>query len=223
KDRLADRWKAPVRAKGSNLAHVASVLEGRPVFSVIMTMSANGKKQALAKLGPEKSFWSDVVSRHKLAAFSMFTDGVGWTWVDSTKAGLDSMAQVSEGAMDVLRAAQIAPRGFAKVMMGALDSYKGNKQVDELIKRKADLWKIVDSYTGDGNFKVAIDKNPATLRLTARATGKSLSEVVPTGMVLPGAMMMLVGRSQSTVSPPMTAPAQPPRLSPKPPAPARRP
>ena len=233
KARLADTWRAPARASGSNLAHAASVLEGRPVFSVILTMSASARKQIVdGEFKGQKNFITDVVTRHKVASFSMFHDGIGWTWIDSTKQGLESMAQISEGAMDMLRAAQIAPRGMAKIMMGALDSYRGtNKQVDELIKRKADLWKIVESYTGDGNFKVAIDKNPTTLRLTARATGKSLSDVVPAGMLLPGAMFMLVGKA--TADTPMTMPAtpsttQPPRLSPnqKPvpkPAPAPKP
>ena len=226
KDRLADTWKAPARPAGSNLAHAASVLEGRPVFSLILTMSPSARKQIVdAEFKGEKNFITDVVARHKLAAFSMFRDGIGWTWVDSTKTGLDSMAQISEGAFDMLRAAHVAPRGMAKVMMGALESYRGNKQVDELIKRKADLWKIVESYTGDGNFKVAIDKNPATLRLTARATGKSLSDVLPAGMLLPAAMFLLVGKAPEP-APPMTmpaTPAAPPRLQPNQKAPAPTP
>jgi hypothetical protein len=229
KDRLAETWKAPARQAGSNLAHAASVLEAKPVFAVILTMSQNARKQAIDEFKGKKNFITDVLTRHKLAAFSMFHDGVGWTWIDSHKAGLDAMAQMSEGAFDMLRAGQIAPRGMAKIMMGALESYRGNPQVDELIKRKADLWKIVESYTGDGNFKIAIDKNPATLKLTARGTGKSLSDVVPAGMLLPGAMLLLVGRSSPEPDMKQAAPAPTPapKLSPKPvtpkPAPPRRP
>ena len=232
KDRLADTWKAPARATGSNLAHVASVLEGKPVAAFAMTLSANARKQALDEFKGEKNFITDVVGRHKLASFSVFTDGLGWTWIDSNKAGLDAMAQVSEGMMDMMRAAQIAPRGFAKIALGALDSYRGNKQVDELIKRKAEIWKVIETYTGDGNFKVTIDKNPATLRLTARATGKSLSDVMPAGLMLPGMFWMLLARdapepkmtAPAIAVPPPTTPAKPPKLSPKPvtpkPAPA---
>ncbi|MBA3502794.1 MAG: hypothetical protein H0T65_20700, partial [Deltaproteobacteria bacterium] len=223
KDRLADSWKSPARAAGSNLAHAASVLDAKPVAALIMTLSPGARKQAIDELKGQKNFITDVLTRHKLAAISMFQDGVGWTWIDSHKAGLDSMAQISEGAFDMMRAAHVAPRGAAKIMMGALESYRGNKQVDELIKRKADLWKIVESYTGDGNFKVAIDKNPATLRLVARGTGKSLSDVVPAGMLLPGAVLLLVGRSprepDMKQAAPAPTPVQPPKLSPKPPAP----
>jgi len=224
KDRLATSWKAPARPTGSNLAHAASILEAKPVFSLILTMSQGARKQLVDELGGQKNFVTDVISRHKLAALSMFIDGVGWTWIDTHKAGLDAMAQISEGTMDMLRAAQIAPRGFAKILMGALESYRGNKQVDELIKRKADLWKIVESYTGDGNFKVAIDKYPATLRLTARATGKSLSDVVPAGMMLPGAMFFLVSRSAPPQPVMVRPPATPaPRLSPSQKAPPPKP
>jgi hypothetical protein len=216
KDRLAGTWSPPPRPAGSNLAHAASVLVAKPVFAMILTMSQDARKQAIDSFQGQKNFITDVVTRHKLAAFSMFHDGIGWTWIDSNSAGLDAMAQISEGAFDVLRAGQIAPRGMAKMMMGALESYRGNPQVDAFIRRKADLWKIVESYTGDGNFKVTIDKNPATLRLVARGTGKSLSDVVPAGMLLPGAMLFLVG-TRSAKDPAMTSPAppaQPPRLSP---------
>jgi hypothetical protein len=223
KDRLADTWKMPARATGSNLAHVASVLETKPVATVILTMSPAARKTVVDEFKGQKNFITDVINRHKLAAFSLYTDGIGWTWIDSTKPGLDAMAQISEGAMEMIRAAHIAPRGFAKIALGALESYRGNKQVDELVKRKADLWKIVETYTGDGNFKVAIDKNPATLRLTARATGKSLSDVLPAGLLLPGSMWLLVGtRSASSMPPPTTA--TPPKLTPAPaPAPPPRP
>lgn len=218
KDRLADTWRAPARPVNSNLANVASIIDGRPIFAVALTLSSSARKQAIDEFKGQKNFITDVITRHKLASYSVFHDGIGWTWIDSSRQGLESMAQMSEGMMDLLRASQIAPRGMAKIMMGALDSYRGNKQVDELVKHKADLWKIVESYTGDGNFKVAIDKNPATLRLTARATGKSLSEVVPAGMALPGAMFFLLARSSEPPqgAPPMQMPAAPPRLSPDP-------
>lgn len=225
KERLAETWKTPARPPGSNLAQVASVLEQKPVFAFAMTLSPASRTKLLAELKGEPNFAADVIARHKLAAFSLYRDGIGWAWIDSSKQGLDAMAQISEGMLDILRSAHVAPRGFAKIMIGALESYRGKKEVDELLKRKADLWKIVESYTGDGNFKVAIDKNPATLRLTVRATGKSLSDVVPTGVLLPGVVVFLADSTKQP-APLAPAPAPTPRLSPKPPvkpAPAPRP
>jgi hypothetical protein len=200
KERLADAWRAPARAANSNLAQVASVLDARPVFSVVLTMSPGARQTALSDFRGEKNFFTDVVTRHKLASFSVFHDGLGWAWVDSHKPGLEAMAHISDGMMDMLRASHIAPRAMAKIFMGVLESYRGNKQADELIKRKADLWKIVESYTGDGSFKVAIYKNPASLRLTARATGKSLSDVLPAALLLPVGMFVGIARESSSSS-----------------------
>jgi hypothetical protein len=212
-DRVLDgTWKAPPRPANSNLAYAADIINAKPVFAVVLTMSAGARKDAISKLG--KNFLTDVIGRHKVAAFSVFADGIGWTWVDSTKPGLDQMAMVSDGFVEILRAAQIAPRGIAKIALGALDSYKGtSKQVDEVIKRKPDLLKIVGMFTGDGTFKVAVDKDPAKLRLTVRATGKSLSEVVPGGLLLPGVLFALIARE------PAPPPAPPPATIAKPPLP----
>lgn len=236
KDRLADTWKAPARAANSNLANVADVIAAKPVFSVVLTMSQMARKEVIGKMDTKKNFMADVIGRHKLAAFSMFHDGIGWTWLDSTRPGVDQMAMVSEGSLELLRAAHIAPRGFAKIMLGALDSYKGSdKKLDEMIRRKADLMKIVETYTGDGNFKTKIDKDVAKLKLTVRATGKSLSEVLPAGAVLPIGLFMLVGsgvKKEAAMPAPAstTTPAKPakpaqPKAPAKPakPAPAARP
>ena len=223
KDRLADTWKPPARAAGSSLAQVASVIDAKPIFALALTLSPAAKASATTEFKGHKNFITDVIARHKLAALSLFHDGVGFVWIDSSKPGLDAMAQITEGVFDMMRAAHVAPRGWSKIMMGAMESYRGtgNKQVDELLKRKADLQKIVESYTGDGNFKVAIDKNPATLRLTARATGKSLSDVVPAGILMPAALWLMIGRSAQ--EPPMTAPGAPMTTQPKPVAPTPKP
>jgi hypothetical protein len=210
RERLADRWTAPSHAAGSSLGTLAEVLDARPVFAVVLTMSQAARSEALRQIGGP-GFASDVIKRHKAAAFSVFRDGIGWTWIDSTRAGLDSMELVSSGAFDLLRAAQIAPRGIAKIAMGALESYRGTTpQVDDLIKHKADLMKIVETYTGDGSFKVASDKNPRTLRLTVRATGKTVSEVLPFGMVVPAAVVgYFTARNAATTRPMMVEPPKP--------------
>jgi hypothetical protein len=201
RDRLAETWKAPSHDAASSLGTLADVINAKPVFAVVVTMSPAARAEALAQLSGS-SFAADVIKRHKAAAFSVFRDGIGWTWLDSTRAGLDAIELVSNGSLDLLRAAQIAPRGIAKIAMGALDSYRGTTpQVDTLITHKADLMKIAETYTGDGSFKVASDKNPRTLRLTVRATGKSVSEVIPFGLVVPLAVIgFLETRASATAT-----------------------
>lgn len=213
RDRLGDAWKSPARATGSNLAFAAEVLGAKPIYAMVFTMSPTARKAALAKMGPDKNFATDLVVRHKAASFSVFVDGIGWTWVDSTKAGMESMAMMSEGSLELLRAMQIAPRGFAKMAMGAIDSYKGrDKQIDELIRRKGDVMKIVETYTGDGNFKTKLDRDAKANKLTVRATGKSLSEVVPAGFFIPAGVIGWLTVAKGTEPPPpmqMPAPSAP--------------
>jgi len=225
RERLADGWKPPSHDAGTNLGYLAEAISARPVFAVVMTMSQPARAEALRQLAPH-GFASDVVARHRAAAFSIFHDGVGWTWVDSTRAGTDSMELVSNGALDLLRAAQIAPRGIAKIAMGALDSYRGtDAKVDDLIKHKADILKIVEAYTGDGAFKATVDKK--AMRLAVRATGKTVSEVLPFGLMLPAAVVGLLESQAREAAPPTPmmvepappAPAKPPASKPAPPTP----
>ncbi|MCW5802717.1 MAG: hypothetical protein KIT31_10045 [Deltaproteobacteria bacterium] len=234
KDRLADTWKAPARPAGSLLAAAADAITGKPVFSVVMSLSAAAKKHVLDLAGNEKNFATDLVQRHKVASLSMFHDGVGWTWTDATKEGMEQVAMMSEGALELMRAAHIGPRGIAKMAVAALESYRGvDKQLDEVIKRKADILKIVDTYTGDGNFKVAIDRDPAKYRVNVRATGKSLAEVVPATLLLPVGAVALLGfgtKKKDAMSTPVMAPVSAPSgpmkqvaPPPPPPPPAKRP
>ncbi len=217
RDRLADSWKTPPHSAGTNLGYAADVINAHPVYAVVLTMSASARKQVIQGVGG-KNFVTDLVTRHKMGSFSVFADGVGWSWVDSNKAGLDQIAMMSEGLLELMKAAQIAPRAVAKIALAGMDSYKGtNKQIDALIARKADVLRLVDTYTGDGNFKVSINKDQAKLRLDVRATGKSLSEVVSAGMFLPGAAaFLLMGRAKDMTPPqPMqqqVEPAKPPAL-----------
>ena len=214
KERVAATWKAPARAPNSNLAFAAEVLGQKPVFAVVMTMSPQARKQAIDKIGG-KNFATDVIQRHKAAAFSVYADGIGWTWIDSTKAGLDAMELMSQGALELMKAGHIAPRGMAKLMLGGLESYRGtNKQIDEVLRRKAEVMKVVETYTGDGNFKQMITKDPKTLKLTVRAQGKSLSDVVPAGLALPAAGFLVWGRAKDMTPAPMEMP--PPAQKPKP-------
>jgi hypothetical protein len=223
KERMADTWKAPT---GDNIKNATDVLGAKPVFAMIVGLSQTARTFVLSEI-KGTNFVTDALKRHKLCAFSVHKDGIGWQWIDSTKSGLEGMAQISDGVVDVLRASQIAPRGFAKIILGALDSYKGtNKQVDEMIRRKADIMKIAEAYTGDGQFKAQIDKDPKTLKLSVRLTGKSLSEVMPIGGMMPvGALFFLTLRSGGKAEA-MSAPAAtsvPPKATlPPPPPPAKK-
>src|SRR5262249_43289756 len=145
-DRVAEGWKPPGHGKDVSLGYAADVLAGKPVFAVVLALSSGARGELAAQLGGQGLAF-DLVKRHKMAALALYRDGVGWSWVDSTKAGLDAMAELTDGAIDLLRAAQVAPRGVAKLALGALESYKGSDpRIDQLLGHKADLMKIVDTY-----------------------------------------------------------------------------
>ena len=210
RERLTSTWKAPSHDAGTNLGYLAETINGRPVFAALMAMSTAARTEALRHLAPQ-GFATDIVKRHRAATFAVFHDGLGWTWVDSTRDGLDDIDLMSKGVLELLRAGQLAPRGMAKIAMSIAGSYRGaSSELDDLISRKADVLKLVDSYTGDGSFKVVIDKNPRTLRLTARATGRSVSEVFP-GVIVPIAIVGFVQAQAKEAAPqaPTTTPATP--------------
>lgn len=228
RERLGDAWRAPARPAGGSLAQAAEVIATRPVFALAVSLSATARKAALDELGPKKNFATDLIGRHRAASLVVYTDGVGWTWIDRDRAGMENMAELSQGVIELLRAGQIAPRGVAKIVLAGLASYRGTeKMIDEVLNRKADIMKIVESYSGDGNFKVKLDKNPAASRLDVRLTGKTLSEVVPAGALIPlGAFAWFGVRSKPEMSEPMemTAPATTPVRpgKPMPPTPAKK-
>lgn len=213
KERLATTWKSPSHAAGTSLGYIAEILANKPVFALSLTLSPAARKEINAKFD-HPNFLSDIINRHKAAAFAIYHDGIGFVWADTTKQGLDDMTQMLDGFVDLLRAAQIAPRGIAKMFLGALDSYKGDKRVDDLIRHRADLVKIMESYSGDGNFKIQRDVDAKGLKVNVRLTGRTLSEVVPIGVVAPLAGIgLFVGRSTHSEPPAMIQPsvATPPK------------
>lgn len=219
--RIDDDWKAPARKKGTAWATIASRIDAKPFFLVAAKLDDQAEAFAAKEAGD--NFLGDLIGSHDLAILALHHDGVAFHWQDETKAGVERMATLSEGLVELTRAAHVAPRGVAKVILAALDSYRGtSKDLDALIARKADLMKVVDEYTGDGNFKVKVDKNAKAKTLTVRATGKTLSDVVPAAILVPGLVAGLMLRGAEPAMPPPAA-ATPPAAAPKKtkPAPAK--
>jgi hypothetical protein len=209
KARLDGNWRAPARPAGGTLAKMAEVLAAKPFLAIGGTLSPTTRKQALESM-KSPNFLADLVKRHKFFALAMYIDGIGWRWDDSSKAGVDSMKLFSEGMIELMRAAQVAPRGVAKMAAAAMESYRGmNKQLDDVIRRKDDLLKLVDSFSGDGKFAATINADPRTFRLDVRATGAHFSEVVPFGLIAPfagGSFLWLRASSAPGPGPVMVEP-----------------
>jgi hypothetical protein len=211
RERAGGGWHTPSRAGGTTLGRVADQLAQKPVFAVAVALSQAARDDATKDL--DRGVLIDLIRRHQLASFSVFHDGIGWTWIDSTKDGLDQIAQFSDGLVQLLRASQIGPRGVAKMLLAALASYRGDGRVDALLQRKADLLKIVDAYLGDGSFHAKVDNDSKAMRLTVRLSGHSASDVLPLGMLVPGAaiaaLYMRADKSEPPVGNVMATPAAP--------------
>lgn len=226
KARLADSWKAPARAKDSILAYASEVVAQKPVYAMVAALSSEARAMAMSKHGPE-NFGTDLLKRHKVAAFSVYNNGIGWTWVDSKPDGAAQIATISEGLVELFRAGQIAPRGFAKIVLAGLESYRGvDKHIDEVLREKDNVMKIVTSFTGDGTFKAQIDHVKAANRVNVRLTGKTVSEVVPFAFAMPvmGALVFARaggGRKQEEMAAPAVVPAKPQPKPATPPKPAK--
>jgi hypothetical protein len=220
--RVDDDWKKPARKKGSAWAAIAQRLDDKPF--ALAALKLDDKTAKWAAKEADEPFLADLITGHELAVLALHSDGVTFQWKDKTKAGLDRVAMLSDGVVEMTRAMHVAPRGFAKIFLAAIDSYKGkDKDADELIKHKGDILKLVEAYTGDGKFKVAVDKDAKAKSLTVRATGKSLSDVVPAAALLPAMGFLVFSRESSSsvqAMPPATAvPAKPA----KPVTPAKKP
>jgi hypothetical protein len=210
KPRLADTWKAAARPAGSRAARVAALLDEKPfLFYAVQPSAAFLAAAEKGGKNPGTAFLRDLDQMMG----SLRVDGVAWATYAKTAAGVERASMFAEGAIDLMRAFQIAPRGFAKVALSYLDTLAGqSKELDEVIKHKADILKIVDEFSGDGSFKAQIDKDPKAKGVIVHAIGKHLSEVLPLGLLIPaGAAAYLAksGATTATMMPPATPAATP--------------
>ncbi len=221
KPRLANAWKAPARPANSALARAATVLAEKPFVMIAVHPSA-GMIADASKNGDD-NFALDLLKDAEFLAMALRSDGITWAHYMKSKAGYERVGMMMEGVIELMRAAQIAPRGMAKIAVAALDSYAGkNKDLDQLIKRKADILKVVDAYSGDGQFKTTFDRDPKTRAVVVHATGKSLSEVLP-GVIVPlgvAGALMFAGAAKSSAS---SSPAHGVAVPPKPVQPVKTP
>jgi hypothetical protein len=225
KPRLADTWKPAARPAGSHMARVAALLDEKPFLLSSMQPSA-ALIQLIQKSGnaPIAMMFKDL-DQH---IGSLRADGLVWASYSKSAAGFDRSVMFAEGALDLMRAFQIAPRGVAKVALATLDMFAGqSKELDEVLKHKADVLKIVDEYSGDGNFKSQIDKDPKAHSVVVHATAKHLTEVLPVGVLIPlGALGYLEAARKSGAMPATQMPTAVPASSVAPPrhsAPAQKP
>jgi hypothetical protein len=216
KPRIASTWKATPRPRTAPLARLAQLLDTRPFLATYVRPSPALVKELAAG---EKNVGSDLAAGLEVATMGLHHDGMSWTWSDKTDAGAKRARLASEGIIELMRAAQIAPRGLAKLAVASLESYAGtSKEIDVLIQRKSELLGLVSEYTGDGRFMAAIAGTGKLV--TVRLSGRKVSDVVPVGLLVPAVAAGLYLKPEPPPPPPLP-PAQVKPNKPTRPVPAR--
>jgi hypothetical protein len=196
KQRASNKWKPAKAKKGSLLARAPSVIDQKPFFLFASSPSPTLVKMlaAEAKDDPEAAVLVDLIIGHEFAAYSMSYNGVAWTYRARTVAGYERAVMASEGLIQLMRSTHLFTRGFAQLVLAGIDSYASqDKMVADLAKHKAELLKLVEQWTGDGNFTAKVDKQKADKTVTVTATGAKLTDVLPMGGLVPiGAAAFLV-------------------------------
>ena len=129
---------------------------------------------------------TDLAGGFTHASLSIDDTGLEWTLGAKDLAHLERARLASEGLLALLRAGHPAARGAARVIAAVAESFLGADTVaDAAISRAAELLSLVDALSGDGTFESTLDVNKRTKRVTARAQGAALTDVVAAGGVVP--------------------------------------
>ena len=92
----------------------------------------------------------------------------------------------SSGLLALLRSGHAAARGLTQLGLSMVPSFSANNpELATLYDHSEQLVKLVRYITSDGKFKVTHDDAPKTHRVSVDARGKRLTDVLPTGVLLP--------------------------------------
>ena len=202
--RLAHDWHPPVHHADTTLGYLGEEIAQHAVFAVVITPGKDARRDVLAALPPQ-GLAHDLAARARMVRFAVFHDGIGWSWLDRDRRGLQDMTEMSEGLVDLLHAAQVAPAGFIKIALGALDSYRGDKELAPLLRMKPQLERLIAELASDGPFKAQVTPNPGTLRLDVRLTGKHVGFMLPAVLLAPAAGFVFFMREESPMQMPVPA------------------
>ncbi len=220
KERVAKKWKGKAVKKGSLLDRGGAWIDAKPFFLVASAPSARARGFFAKEMGKdtEAAAVLELMTGHDFMAVAMAHDGVSWTYRARDVQGFESAALASDGVIELMRASHHVTRGLAELVLAGLGAYaKFDKNIAEVVKRRADILQVVFSLSGDGNFQASVDASAADKTVTVKATGKTLSEVLPAGgFFIPaaaGAFLFISERDSDYTEPAMTKPAsvEPPK------------
>jgi hypothetical protein len=219
KARVGAKWSPAKPKKGSLGDRSAAWIDAKPFLLMTSAPSAVARKRVMRDAKDEDTaVFREILLGQDFMAIGLSWNGVSWIYDARESGGFDNAVLASEGTVSLLRAGHHATRGIAQILLAALPAYASyDKSIPAIVRKRADILKLVWSFSGDGNFVAQVDKNAADKSVTVQATGKSLSEVVPMiAVALPAAAAYFVfARAVSTIPEPAELPPYEPKSEPK--------
>jgi len=218
-ERLKKGWKAPAGKAGSAPAEVKSALGERPLFTVLFAPGSAARQLITARAADEPAL-ADIVAGLSQVRFSVLRNGVSWRYVASDKNGYQAALLASEGLLDLMRASHLFGRAIARLVLSGVRTHaRSQPKLQAIVAREKELLHLVDQLTGDGKFAASVSRGAAKNTVTVKATGRTLSQVVPIAGVIPlaaaGAFFGLAARKEATAPAP-ESPASAPAVAPAP-------
>jgi hypothetical protein len=179
RERARGGWKA-YSGRGGVGERARAAIADKPIFLLVARPSATAMRAFETSLkDPDAAMLRDILVGQESSQLEVLWNGVGWTYVARSAAGYGRATMASDGMIQVLRAGHLLMRGLTKLFLAAVDSYAQNKDAAQIIAHKTELLRIVEQWSGDGNFNASVEKKDGERRVGVRLTGKTLSEVVP--------------------------------------------
>ncbi len=217
-ERLKKGWKAPAGKAGSGAAELRAALGERPLLTVVFA-PGSAARQLMTSRAADDPALRDIAAGLSQARFSVLRNGVSWRYVATDRNGYQAAVLASEGILDLMRASHLFARGIARLVLSAVRTHvRSEPKLQAIVARETELLRLVDQLTGDGRFAASVSRSPAKNTVTVKATGRTLSQVVPVAGVFPlaaaGAFFAL--RMGKEATPPPVESSAPPVAAPAP-------
>lgn len=204
-ERLKKSWKAPGARAGSAAAEVRAALGERPLFSVLFAPGA-AARQLMTSRAADDPVLADVVAGLSQVRFSVLRNGVSWRYVATDKSGYQAAVLASEGLLDLMRASHLFARAIARLVLSGVRTHaRSQPKLQPIVAREKELLRLVDQLTGDGRFAASVSRGAARNTVTVKATGRTLSDVLPVAGLFPlaaaGAFFAIGERKKEAATP----------------------
>ena len=184
-ERLKKSWKAPGGKTGSLAAEVRTALAERPLLSLVFAPGSTARQHITSRAADDPAL-ADIVAGMGQARLSILRNGVSWRYVATDENAYAAAVLASEGMLELMRASHLFARAVARLALAGVRTHaRSQPKLQPIVAREKELLRLVDQLTGDGKFAATVSRGAAKNTVTVKATGRSLSDVVPVAGLFP--------------------------------------